>query len=167
MLAQKPDILDLASNSPGDAGLMLKQARQLGYNGTVIQVGGPGIDEIIRVAGDLAEGMYSYDVFDPAEPNVKSFVQAYDKKYGGTIYPYAPIMYNATQILFAGLERAGTLDSGKVRDAIAALEGHEVMLGKIRWTGKEVYGINQQILLPFYISEVKGGKIRAFTKIVP
>ena len=167
MLGQNPEILDLASNAPGDAGLMLKQARQLGYTGTVIQVGGPGIEEIIRVAGDLAEGMLSYDIFDPTEPNVKSFVQAYEKKYSPPLYQFAPIMYNAAQILFAGIERAGTLDTAKVRDTIAAMEGAEVMLGKIRWTGKEVYGINQQILLPFYISEVKGGKIRPFTKIVP
>lgn len=167
MLAARPDILDLASNAPGDAGLMLKQARQLGYTGTVIQVGGPGLEEIIRVAGDLAEGMFSYDIFDPAEPGVKSFVQAYEKKYGSPMYQYAPLMYNAAQILFASIERAGTLDTAKVRDTIAAMEGHETVLGKLRWSGKDVYGINQQILLPFYISEVKGGKIKVFTKIVP
>ena len=167
ILAAKPDILDLDSNAPGDAGLILKQARQLGYTGTVIQVGGPGIEEIIRVAGDLAEGMLSYDIFDPSDPGMKGYVDGYAKKFGGPINPYGPVMYNAAQILFAGIERAGTLDTGKVRDAIAGLEGHETMLGKVRWTGKELYGINQQILLPFYISEVKGGKIRVFSKIVP
>jgi branched-chain amino acid transport system substrate-binding protein len=167
MLAQKPDILDLASNAPGDAGLMLKQARQLGYTGTIIQLGGPGIEEIMRVAGDLAEGMLSYDILDPGEPGVKPFVEAYASRYKDAMNPYAALMANGAQILFAALERAGTLDTAKVRETIAGMEGHETMLGKLRWSGKEVYGINQQILLPFYISEVKGGKIRPFTKIVP
>jgi branched-chain amino acid transport system substrate-binding protein len=167
ILAATPDILDLDSNTPGDSGLILKQARQLGYAGTIVQVGGPGMEEIIRVAGDLAEGLLSYDIFDPGDPATKGYVDAYARKYGGPINPYSPIMYNAAQILFAAIGKAGTLDPARVREAVAGLEGHETMMGKVRWTGRDLYGIDQQILLPFYISEVKGGKIRVFSKIDP
>ena len=41
MMAQKVDAFEFDGNSPGDAGLMLKQIRQAGFKGKVIQIGGP------------------------------------------------------------------------------------------------------------------------------
>src|SRR5215475_2056207 len=45
MMAQDIDVLDLDSNAPADAGLLLKQARQLGFKGQIVQIGGPSIEE--------------------------------------------------------------------------------------------------------------------------
>ncbi len=70
MIAQNVDALDLNSNSPGDAGLLLKQARQTGFKGKIWQIGGPSVDEIIQVGGPLAEGFLSLEVFDPDDLRV-------------------------------------------------------------------------------------------------
>ncbi|MBO0757345.1 MAG: ABC transporter substrate-binding protein, partial [Bradyrhizobiaceae bacterium] len=56
MIAQNVDLFDLNSNAPGEAGLLLKQARQAGFDKMIWQVGGPSVEEIIAVAGPLAEG---------------------------------------------------------------------------------------------------------------
>ena len=43
MISHGVDLFDINSNSPGDAGLMIKQARQGGCEGLIWQVGGPAV----------------------------------------------------------------------------------------------------------------------------
>lgn len=167
MLLKDPDIIELNGHAPGDVALIVKQTRQLGYKKIMIQTGGPGLEQVLEVARELAEDFISYNIFDPTDPNVQHFVKAYDKKFGGFINPYGPLMYNAAKLLFHLIEKENTLDTDKIRDAIARSDGYETMLGPIKWTGKELYGIRHQILTPFYISQIKNGKIVTSAKIVP
>jgi branched-chain amino acid transport system substrate-binding protein len=167
MTAEGVDIFELNSNAPGEAGLLVQQAKQLGFQGIMIQSGGPGIEEIIQVAGEQADGFLSYDIYDPQDPRIKPFVNAYREKYGGeAINAYAPIMYNATNLLFEAIRRAKSVDdTEKVRDALRQLQGYETIFGKVRWTGEERYGIDHQLLMEFYISEVHGGDYSAIERL--
>jgi branched-chain amino acid transport system substrate-binding protein len=160
MIAAGVDVFDINFNAPGEAGLLVKQARQAGFRKPIIQVGGPSVPEIIEVAGPLAEGFISYEMYDFDAPRAQGFVKAYRAKYGeGIINAQTPAFYNATKILFEALGRAGTLDTEKVRDAVEKLEGYDSgVYGPLKWTGMEQYGVNHQINLPFFIVEVKGGK---------
>ena len=168
MIAQNVDVFDLNSNAPGDAGLMVKQARAAGYKGLIWQVGGPSVEEIMSVAGRLAEGFISLDTFDFSTPEGKKFEQMYHKKWSGIINAETPIFYTGAQILFEGIRRAGTLDTDKVRDAIERLGGYQTsMYGPVVWAGQAEYGVNHQLHLPFWIVEVKGGKETIRTKLLP
>lgn len=166
MLAAKVDVFDVNSNAPGDAGLLVKQIKQLGFKGVIIQTGGPGIDEVINVAGPLAEGFLSYDIFDPNDPGAQKFVNAYRAKYSsGAINAYAPIMYNATNLLFEAMRRSKSIEVDKVRDAIQGLNGYGTMFGPVKWSGKKDYGVDHQLLVDLYVSEVKGGKINPIARV--
>jgi branched-chain amino acid transport system substrate-binding protein len=168
MIAQKVDLFDLNSNAPGEAGLLLKQARQAGYKGMIWQVGGPSVDEIIAVGGPLAEGFLSYEVFDFTSPQAKAFTDAYRAKWDGIINAQTPGWYNTTRILFEAMRRAGTTDVTKVRDTLEKMEGYDAGLyGPMQWGGKADYGVAHQLLLKFWIVEVKGGKSVARTELVP
>lgn len=159
MIAQNVDLFDLNSNSPSEAGLLLKQARQAGFKGRIWQVGGPSVDEIAEVAGPLAEGFLSYDVFDFDAPQAKGFVDAYHKKWPGIINAQAPAWYNAARILFEAMRRAGSTDVDKVRDSLEKLDGYDAgMFGPVKWGGMADYGVNHQLLLQFLIVEIKDGK---------
>jgi branched-chain amino acid transport system substrate-binding protein len=159
MLAQNVDLFDLNSNAPGEAGLLLKQARQVGFKGPVLQSGGAGIDDVIEVAGPLAEGFLKYDVIDTTQPQVKPFLDVYTKKYGNIFNGMAPVYYNAASILFEAIRRADSLDTTKVRDEIEKLAGFEApIFGKVVWTGEKDYGVNHQLFHQFLIKEVKNGK---------
>ena len=160
MIAAGVDALELNFNAPGEAGLLVKQARQAGFRKTIIQTGGPAVPEIVEIAGLLAEGFISYEMYDFDAPRAQGFVKAYRAKYGeGIISAQTPAFYNATKILFEALHRAGTLDTDKVRDAIEKMEGYDAgVFGPVKWTGMKDYGVNHQIDLPFFIVEVKGGK---------
>jgi branched-chain amino acid transport system substrate-binding protein len=159
MLAQGVDLFELNSNAPGEAGLLVKQARQVGYKGPILQSGGAGIDEIIEIAGPLAEGFLKYDVIDTSLPQVKPFVDVYEKKYGGIFNGMAPVYYNAAQIVFEAMRRADSTDTTKIRDEIEKMSGYKApIFGDVVWTGEKNYGVNHQLFHAFLIKEVKDGK---------
>ncbi len=169
MLASGIDIYEVDGNSPGDAALLVKQIRQLGFTGAVIQIGGPSIEEIIAVAGPLADGFLSYDMFDFGASAARQFIQAYHKKYGeGIINGQTPAFYNGTKILLEAIRRAGSLDTAKVRDTLEHMEGYDAGLyGPLVWGGMKNYGVNHQLLLPFFITEVRDGKTQPLIQLRP
>lgn len=169
MMAQGVDLLDLGSNAPGDAGLLLKQARQAGFKGKIWQAGGPSVDEIMDIAGPLAEGFISFNVFDFSMPEAQKFLATYRAKYGdGVMNAQAPGWYNAALNMFESMRRAGSLDVTKVRDALKNLDGYDAgLFGPARWGGMSDYGVDHQLLLRFWIVEVKDGKIITRAAISP
>jgi branched-chain amino acid transport system substrate-binding protein len=160
MLSQKVDLFELNSNAPGEAGLLLKQARQVGFDGVILQSGGAGIEEAIEIAGPLAEGFMKYDVTDPAMPHVKAFLDIYNKKYPNSIMGgLAPVYYNAAHIVLEAIRRADSLDTTKIRDQIEQMGGYDApIFGNVVWTGEQDYGVKHQLFHSFLIKEVKNGK---------
>jgi branched-chain amino acid transport system substrate-binding protein len=169
MMAQKVDAFEFDGNSPGDAGLMLKQIRQAGFKGKVIQIGGPGSDEIIEIAGAAAEGFLSYGVFDWDTPAGKKLRPIYEQKYGrGIINQFMPAFYHTVFLLVDAIKRADSTDTDKVRDALDAMNGFDGgVYGPVKWAGKDTYGVNRQLMFTYYLAEVKDGKLVTKAKFVP
>ena len=169
MMAQKVDAFEFDGNSPGDAGLMLKQIRQAGFKGKVIQIGGPGSDEIIEIAGAAAEGFLSYGVFDWDTPAGKKLRPIYEQKYGkGIINQFMPAFYHTVFLLVDAIKRADSTDTDKVRDALDAMNGFDAgVYGPVKWAGKDSYGVNRQLMFTYYLAEVKDGKLVTKAKFVP
>ncbi len=168
MVSEGVDLFDLNSNAPGEAALLLKQAREVGYGGTVLQAGGAGVAEIVEAVGPHAEGFLKYDVVDLNDPAMAEFVKTYQSKYSGPINGLSPEYYSAANVLFEAIRRADTLDTTKIRDEIVAMEGWETpFLGPLKWTGEEVYGVGHQIVIPFYMMREVDGKGEVAAKIVP
>jgi len=169
MMAQKVDAFEFDGNSPGDAGLMLKQIRQAGFKGKVIQIGGPGSDEIMEIAGPAAEGFLSYGVFDWDTPAGKRLRPIYEQKYGkGIINQFMPAFYHTVFLLVDAIKRADSTDTAKVRDALDAMNGFDAgIYGPVKWAGKDTYGVNRQLMFTYYLSEVKDGKLVTKAKFVP
>jgi len=168
MVAQNVDLFDLNANAPGEAALLIKQAREVGYSGKIIQAGGAGVNEIVQAIGPAANGFLKYDIVDFDDPRLQPFVKKYKAKYSGIINGLAPQYYNTARILFEAISKAGTLDTTKVRDAIENLQGWDAPIyGPLKWTGKKTYGVAHQILIPFYIDKVKDGKGVVIDTITP
>jgi branched-chain amino acid transport system substrate-binding protein len=169
MMAQNVDIFDLNANAPGEAGLLVKQAREVGYKGLIVQSGGAGIDELIAIAGPLANNMMKYDVIDETLPRVQPFVKLYHQKYTGVMNGLAPVYYNAANIYFEAIRRADSTDTTRIRDQIEKLGGNydAPIFGKVVWTGEKNYGVNHQLLHTFVIKEVQNGKSTVKAVITP
>ena len=70
-----------------------------------------------------------------------------------------PPFYDAAHILFKAIEKAGTIDdTTKIKEAMESIESYDGIQGKVRWGGKEAYGIAHQLLNPSFIGEIIDGK---------
>jgi branched-chain amino acid transport system substrate-binding protein len=171
ILAQKPDMLDVAAAPPGEAGLILKQAMELGFKGAKGWTAGINPFTIISVAGrEASEGIWS-----PANINVKGehvsaavrkFGDAYEKRYGEVPGVIAVGNYAAFDVFTQAMQKAGSVETDKVL-AILTTERFETVWGPLALGGKETYGIDRQFLYPLVISEVRGGKVVDIAQVLP
>lgn len=160
LMARGVDAIELDGNPPTTAGLIVKQARELGFTGKIFRTGGPSTIEIVNVAGKgPTNGMFVHTPVNPALPSTKAYMDAYAAKYDNVMNGFSPSFYDGTNMLFEAMRRAGTVtDSEKVRNEMENLKDFPGALGTANWVGKGVYGVNHQIDVPFYIAEVVDGK---------
>jgi len=171
ILAQKPDMIDVAAAPPGEAGLILKQAMELGFKGAKGWTAGINPFTIISVAGpEAAEGVWS-----PANINVKGdhvsaavrkFGETYEKRYGEVPGAIAVANYAAFDVFTQAMQKAGSVDTDKVL-AVLTKEQFQTVWGPLALGGKETYGIDRQFLYPLVISEVRQGKVVDIAQVLP
>lgn len=160
LMAKGIDAIELDGNAPDTAGLIVKQARDLGFKGLIIRTGGPSTPEIVNVAGVSAtNGMLVYSPVDFNAPAIKAYSDRYKAKYKKPMNGFSPAFYDGTHMLLQAMVNAGTVsDSEKVNQALEAITDFPGIEGPLSWTGKDVYGINRQLNAPFYVDEVQDGK---------
>jgi branched-chain amino acid transport system substrate-binding protein len=161
ILASDADAIELDGNAPATAGLIVKQARELGWDKPIIRTGGDATAEIIATAGaDLAEGVYVHQALNIEDPKMQEFIERWKSNYRGEMNAFTPFFYVNALMLFEAIETAGTVDdTTAVRDALREMENFDSVLGPVSWTGKERYGINHQFDAPFYVGQIRDGAV--------
>jgi branched-chain amino acid transport system substrate-binding protein len=167
MLAQKPDIISVNAAPAGSVGLIIKQARELGFKGRFIHIGQVDTSVVANIAGkENVEGTWVHGfVQTPLPEQVKSWQERYTKKYGE---------WNATSIDFANpafafvaaVKQAQSLDPKKIAAALHTVE-FDNLWGKAHFGGKDYYGIGNQIVYPMPFSEVKNGVATLVVQLSP
>lgn len=104
---------------------MLKQMKELGwdvkYIGWARAAAGPGFGEALGELSDYVVGFESWHR-DVTWPGNDRLLASYQDKYGKTPAVVVGSAYACVQIVADAIERAGTLDRDKIRDAIAATD---------------------------------------------
>ena len=167
ILAQKPDIISVLASPAGSVGLIIKQARELGFKGRFIHIGQVDTSVVANIAGKAnVEGMWVHGyVQSPLPEKVKSWQARYTKKYGE---------WNATSIDFtnpafafvAAVKKAQSLDPKKIGEAMRTVE-FDNLWGKAHFGGKDYYGVGNQIIYPMPFSEVKDGVATLVVQLSP
>jgi len=147
-----------------EAGLIVLQARQLGI--TVPLFGGDGWEapELIETAGNALEGTYYSTHYSPEvqSPLVQDFVKKFQARWGGeTPDAMAALGYDSAMVLVDAIKRAGTTESAKLRDAIAATKDLECV------TGKTTLDAERNPTKSAVIVTVKDGKFKYVETISP
>lgn len=160
IIGLNPDILDLSASPPATAGLIVRQAHELGYKGKFVKTSGPGENEIIAAAGkEASEGLIGLLYADPANDGYRGLATRYRKDIGQEPNEMLLPCYDGVRVMFRAIQKAGDVnDTAKVRAAFAqalpmsSVQGEELTLG-----GKDVYGADQEIVTVNYVGIVKDG----------
>jgi len=168
-IAAKIDIFDLDGNTPADSGLMVRQIRQAGYHGLIIQAGGPAMEQVMEIAGAQAEGFQSYDMLDFNSERGKAFLAHYRAMgWSGIMDAQTGVFYTAAKVLFEAMRRSGSTDPDVLKSVIPTIDNFDSgVYQRISWGGLREYGVNHQMLSPFFISEVRDGKVAAAAELFP
>jgi len=131
LLADEPDAL-IVSALAAEAGVIISQARQLGYEGPIIGGNGLNSPAIIEQAGDAAEGVIvgaAWNV-NATDPLSTAFIDAYAEAYDDAQPDqFSAQAYTGTWLMATAIRCADSADSADVRDALASIEDFESPLG--------------------------------------
>ena len=167
LMAYKPDIIELGGTPPATAGLIVRQARELGYTGLIFKTGGAGPRDIVAAAGAQAsEGLINMLYADPNNAGYKRIAAAYEKRTGHVPNEILVAYYDGARAMLAAISKAGTADdTAKVAAALATAMPIESVQGdKLSLGGKQAYGADLQIETVNYIGIIKGGQPVAIGK---
>ena len=114
---------------------MLKQMRTLAIKAPLI---GPDMvqsDNLIKVAGDAAEGTYAASEGAPLDkmPSGKEFAEHYQKVFGKPVELYAPYAYDGTMAVFAAMKKANSTDPHVYITALKQTDMKGVTTNELAW----------------------------------
>lgn len=105
-----------------EAGLFIKQARELGLDQPIL--GGDGFHSptLVELAGaaNASEVYFTSHFYAVSDSEVvKEFVDSYTAEYGKEPDTFAALGYDATNLIFDAIERAGSSDPKAIQEALA------------------------------------------------
>ena len=115
-----------------EAGLIIKQARDLGINAPVLGADGFDSPVLLELAGAeaLNDVYYSnhYSSLDE-DPLVKDFIAGYKEKYGVDPNAFNALGYDLGKYIADAVDRAGSNDTEAVKNALADTKGFQGVTG--------------------------------------
>jgi branched-chain amino acid transport system substrate-binding protein len=161
--SMNPDVV-FAPGNYTESALIIKQARELGL--TVPFLGGDTWEtpEFVDVGKQAVEGAVFSTFFAtevPITETSKTFLDAYRKKYGKEPAAVTALGFDGYLVVRAAIEKAGSLEGPKVRDALAATERFPGAAGHI------TFDQNRDATKSAVIKVVKDGKFTYLTTVQP
>jgi branched-chain amino acid transport system substrate-binding protein len=160
--AARPDVVFLPAFYP-EAGLILRQGRLLGI--TTPYLGGEGWDSpvLIQVAGKGANGSFYTNHFsaDDKDPRVQQFVSSYKDRYHALPDALAALWYDGTRLMADSIQRAGSDNPEKIRDALAKTTGFAGVTGTISLDEQ------RNASKPGVVLSIEEGAVKVVEKVTP
>ncbi|MET1249771.1 branched-chain amino acid ABC transporter substrate-binding protein [Sporolactobacillus sp. STCC-11] len=142
-MTKKPDLIYFGGVY-AEGGLIIKQARQKGFDGPIM--GGDGLDSssTVQIAGDAVKGVYLTSVAGDVTKTEKGqeFAKKYKEKFGKNVESYSAYGYDAAGVILKGLMKAIDDNDGKkptreqVTKAIRAVKDYDGVTTKVSFDDK-------------------------------
>lgn len=146
-----------------EVGLIARQARELGFHGHLL--GGDGWDSprTAEIGGEALEGTYFSNHYAADDPGsvVQDFISRFKSKYGEVPDAMAVLGYDAASILVDAIQRSGSAEGEKIRDALAATSNFNGVSGKITLDS------NRNARKAAVVLKIEGGSFKFFKKVEP
>ncbi|WP_027108181.1 ABC transporter substrate-binding protein [Lacticigenium naphthae] len=114
------------------AGLIIKQAREMGIEQPILGPDGFGNDTLIDLAGagNVSDVYYtSHFSVNSEDPKVQGFIESYEETYGSEPDMFSALAYDAVFVVKQAIEEAGDNAPTAVNDALAELSDFEGITG--------------------------------------
>jgi branched-chain amino acid transport system substrate-binding protein len=141
-----PDVIFLATTNPESA-ILRKQGENLGLKAKWLLAAGSVNPQFKKIAGARGVPSYSYDA-SRDNSRFDQFAADYEKQFGAPPANYNEYAYDAAEMLFTGIEDAGTLEAAKLQAAIRAIKEYAGTTGPLTFDatggrGSELYQIEE------------------------
>ena len=168
VVSQEPDLIVLSGVTPADAPLLIRTARELGYEGLLSTETAHDINILNEVAGEYANGFIS--VGGASTPEIRSaymeeFVERYNK-IAGEWNDEAGTKSYALETILMTLQKAG---KGAIEDvelfkaAIPEVSVKNPFLkedSELKYVGAAYFEQPRQIGVPMVVNEVRDGEFK-------
>lgn len=118
-----------------EAGLIVKQAREMGIDKPIIGADGFGDDKFVETAGteNATNVFYTahFSTSAPANDKVEPFVEAFKKKYNANPSQFNALAYDAVYMIKQAIEDQGKSDSESIRKGLSELKDFVGVTGTI------------------------------------
>ncbi len=140
--AMNPDVMVVAAETQAGS-IIAKQAKELGLKTKIFGVGAWATTTFMNLAGDAGNGLLAGVVYASTmkSDRNKAFVARFKKAYKELPGKYSAAGYNTINIIAQAIERAGSADRAKIRDALEKTD-YLAPNGHIRFDSKhQAYGL--------------------------
>ena len=141
-----------------------KGYKQLGMTLPLYHAHGVASDEFIKLSGPAAEGVRlpaaallvanKLAANDPQKPVAEAYAKAYSAKWKSDVSTFGGHAYDGLMLAVDAINRAGSTDKTKVRDAIEATKGFVGTGGLVNMSATDHMGLD---LSAFKMLEIKNG----------
>jgi len=154
IMQTQPEVLLLASSEVA-AGLIAKQARQLGFTGIIAGGSGLASPVFISTAGDAAEGAYFTSPYPGNDANdaTRAFAAAYKARWGVDPEVHGANTYDGTNMLLMAMENAHPLTPDNVATQMHKICNYQGLQGTF------CYDQNGEGINTTFLGVVKGGQL--------
>ena len=163
----KPDLLVLSGVAPGNAPLLVRAARELGYTGLISTETAQDAKVLEEGAGDLADGFISVGGASTPEirsPAMEEFIKRYTKMFGEYNDESNTKVYALEYIVDTLKANPKAIDSvdefKKTIDSFSAPNPFVKSGGELKYVGTTSFGQKRQVSVPMVVNEYKGGKFQ-------
>jgi branched-chain amino acid transport system substrate-binding protein len=168
VVGEGPDLIVLSGVAPADAPLLIRTARELGYEGILSTETAQDIGILNEVAGELADGFIS--VGGASTPEIRSaymdeFIDRYNQVAGEWNDEAGTKVY-ALEIILMTLQQAGKGAIEDVEAFKAAMDGFSIKNPflkedqQLTYVGTDYFDQKRQIGVPMVVNEVQGGEFK-------
>jgi branched-chain amino acid transport system substrate-binding protein len=163
----KPDLLVLSGVAPGNAPLLIRAARELGYTGLISTETAHDAKVLEEGAGDLANGFIS--VGGASTPEIRSplmaeFIDRYTKKFGEYNDESNTKVYALEYILETLKANPKAVDNveefKKSVDTFSSSNPFTKGDNKLKYVGATSFGQKRQIAVPMVVNEYRDGEFK-------
>lgn len=165
ILRAKPDLLVLSGVAPGNAPLLIRSARELGYTGLISTETAQDAKVLQEGAGKLADGFISVGGASTPEIRSKSmeeFIDRYVKMFGEYNDESNTKVYALEYIIETLKANPAAIDDvgefKKTMDSFSAPNPYMKGNAMLKYVGTTSFGQKRQVSVPMVVNEYRDGK---------